>query len=448
MPASAHNQPRWNTRVWVAQEATLARRVVLLWGSSKLQWDDPWNKDDFTIFDQLFDGNGYTTALINQFRRFENLARPNVDLFNALSWTSGMQAKDTRDLIYGILGLVSVADSALISPDYEMSVAEVFAKATFVCIRRGRFEILFWPAPGCKYTERSNVLDVPSWAVDFTVDTRHFAKLKFLPPIPNPSVSLDLAGVLCIEGCAFDEVVTIEPNGAMHKELFKFDDTSDQERRKAFSLLWQDLGQLQHQKDRFNGLASTLCNATPHPYWCLESPGQVYMDPFGSEENKLWIYSCQRWIKKRICAADVVSYLLTSHGFMGETPCPISEGDILLDLGFHYMPILRLPIEGGEYKFVGMAFIWFSEPTWKHWKGRMHLAALDWEVFDDMESFEKGSERYVAMLEEPYKGDDGQLDEYCRTLIPVRSYWEGWELESLRTAKREYEVRRRVFRIK
>jgi hypothetical protein len=128
------------SRVWCIQEILLAQEAVVLWGERELPWVDVgraalWQFRKWRVSEM--DGEwrdpllkidlGYVDAMFD-------LDLVGASLLKILSGFRYSQSTDPRDKVYGLISLVgSRAGVNIIIPDYEKSVAQVFADAA-LCI--------------------------------------------------------------------------------------------------------------------------------------------------------------------------------------------------------------------------------------------------------------------------------------------------------------------------
>ncbi|RYP39736.1 hypothetical protein DL767_002117 [Monosporascus sp. MG133] len=74
--------------------------------------------------------------------------------------TDGLQCKDSRDKVYGLLGMAADIAELGIAPDYSKTPGEVFEQVARSLIKRGHLDILKW----C----RSRRVQPPTWVPDFS----------------------------------------------------------------------------------------------------------------------------------------------------------------------------------------------------------------------------------------------------------------------------------------
>ena len=180
-------RPYWR-RVWVIQEAVLARRATLFCGSDALDWDVVLAAlRAFQLVVALPRPEAAVSpavsiiADVNQdlshFRfcaeRFQastssgiNTGAGGMALMEALWGTlkADIQSTDPRDRIFGLLGLVRDEDRALVPVDYSaaMTLGGVLVAVALALLRKHGPEVLCYCAPSLVSTP------LPSWVVDWT----------------------------------------------------------------------------------------------------------------------------------------------------------------------------------------------------------------------------------------------------------------------------------------
>ncbi|KAL4889952.1 heterokaryon incompatibility protein-domain-containing protein [Aspergillus ambiguus] len=162
---------QWWTRAWVIQEYALARNdPTVMFGPYQMRWDEvqdlairksqfPWDK--WALF-------GIDIGRYNFLRSSEldrNLHYLSIVLTDAV-------ASNARDKVYSIFPSLPDKERNLITLDYNKSVSEVFAQATYASIAStGSLGIM-------SLVSRSvctGTYDLPTWAVDFTFPDKNQA---------------------------------------------------------------------------------------------------------------------------------------------------------------------------------------------------------------------------------------------------------------------------------
>ncbi len=174
----------WFRRVWVVQEAALSCDTRLFWGhDAVVTWDELCVVVNLLEQhrDRIFapaDPQVYYSRIRNSilrfldaakfFRRIDRLrgmmqrndAPPNSILVFLL--ISGFRATDRRDHVYSVMGMLP--DITTVRVDYNLEAWEIMAKTTRALMESSKS---LYVLSLCK---ASTISDLPSWAIDFTVD--------------------------------------------------------------------------------------------------------------------------------------------------------------------------------------------------------------------------------------------------------------------------------------
>ena len=127
---------RWWRRIWIVQEVSVSKNVIVGCGRSWTDWapfveyskwirkarKTPW-QSEFTMFHQMID--------ISTRHRDHGA----TSLHTLLKETSGFDATDSRDKVYALLGLSTEQDRAAISVDYSGDVTALYADVARHIIR-------------------------------------------------------------------------------------------------------------------------------------------------------------------------------------------------------------------------------------------------------------------------------------------------------------------------
>ena len=158
----------WFTRVWILQEVALARSATIICGKKQLPWADflqlsaesslwPYLKVHISI-SSLRVGLGMAWGTLD-FVEHERRDQPLSGLQNLLMQTRFHSATDSRDKIYGILGLIK--DKSAPIPNYTLPIEQLLPEVTRLCINSsGNLDILYSSSSPCKRA------DLPSWLPD------------------------------------------------------------------------------------------------------------------------------------------------------------------------------------------------------------------------------------------------------------------------------------------
>jgi len=174
--------PYWS-RIWIFQEAALARNLLLTYGPDSIKlhylletltWGE-WLQSSVsdltipsclssTVYLLLFcSGTLVPNPIIVTFRK--TILRPSKVLRGSEQWdpfwmiSPLLRASDPRDHVYGLLGLTSCN----IEPDYQKSVADVYCDLLCAWLQDEQ-NLIFLTFAGIMY---DNTLQLPSWAPNY-----------------------------------------------------------------------------------------------------------------------------------------------------------------------------------------------------------------------------------------------------------------------------------------
>ena len=117
------SQPWWS-RVWILQEVAVARKALLVWGSTTLDWDH------FTVAQlvardfQPYDNQGNVPPVLLLSR---NDPKPLKDFVSLMQTARCCKSSDPRDKIYALLGLLDSNVAHNLVADYNKSEQAVYA---------------------------------------------------------------------------------------------------------------------------------------------------------------------------------------------------------------------------------------------------------------------------------------------------------------------------------
>lgn len=169
----------WFDRVWIIQEAALSRlSPLILCGDENFPWDEFSNAIDWLDrqgYDTATDFNSYamTPFFIHDTRRFrdQQSGKPQLWRLEAiLAMIRSVQATDSRDQIYAILGLTSDfkddGANAVLSPDYRKCKFDVFADVARYCIKKSNRLAILGAGGSCLEEDTSSKSSTgrpPTW---------------------------------------------------------------------------------------------------------------------------------------------------------------------------------------------------------------------------------------------------------------------------------------------
>ncbi|ETS80777.1 hypothetical protein PFICI_08306 [Pestalotiopsis fici W106-1] len=167
---------KYFTRLWILQEIALARQAIVLCGTSSFPW-----KDITDCFADKFE-LAPNQQLVLGFNR-SIYTRPGMEL-HLLDGGRPACAKDPRDKVYGLLGLLPSRRIGTVVADYTISAQQLY---TEVAVQLAK--IHGWPAvlarAGSKYQSLSSL---PSWVPDWTCAPTKLTEY-YAPPPPTAQSS-------------------------------------------------------------------------------------------------------------------------------------------------------------------------------------------------------------------------------------------------------------------
>lgn len=170
---------RWFDRMWIVQEAVLARQATVYVG----QWSLSWTKfltaaKTFASHLQccaetigsLTDSAGGDTDAIDDIRHnfvkisiLDRATIENLSFHETLRVFHNRSCGDPRDRLYALLG-VKASTERLVEPNYNVDVAELYKRASVKMIQRAKDLSIFMDVDNYA----GDVEDLPWWCVDWT----------------------------------------------------------------------------------------------------------------------------------------------------------------------------------------------------------------------------------------------------------------------------------------
>ncbi|KAG4438673.1 hypothetical protein IFR05_005854 [Cadophora sp. M221] len=154
----------WFHRLWVFQEVTLARKVVVVCGrctvDTHLISTVADSLSSSRISSVAFEGMPEDPAIHEsawRVRRMFQLTKKNISFWQLLDATTELKCTDPRDKLIAIHGLMTEGDKEDIYIDYTQPTAEMYKEwAKRRIVRTGRLDVF-------SYCNDSKGLDIPSW---------------------------------------------------------------------------------------------------------------------------------------------------------------------------------------------------------------------------------------------------------------------------------------------
>ncbi|KAF3009050.1 hypothetical protein E8E14_005573 [Neopestalotiopsis sp. 37M] len=158
----------WWSRIWVVQEMIVARRLYVCIGLHLLRWDK------FAQVMSEFNWHGDLGVLADAKERIKQLdglrknwwkVKHSLDFLELLGLGRNSYATDSKDNIYGLIGLMKTEERERICVDYNRRTDLVYAETTAILIERQRSLDFLVKAFTSKKPQSQPSL--PSWVLDF-----------------------------------------------------------------------------------------------------------------------------------------------------------------------------------------------------------------------------------------------------------------------------------------
>lgn len=193
----------WWTRVWIIQEITLARELVVLCGDESISW----RMLDVGITsclkrplssDLLPSATAHCAKMLLQIRHAvlysEGAVRqPPYSLTHLLGRFRWSKATNARDKIYGLLGLATMGQqNPLTDVSYSTNVKACYQNAVVDIIKSsGSLDVLQLcrKPPGVEITSTQRASDLPSWVPDLQLDADNV----------DPAIDLSQTGAIGLQ---------------------------------------------------------------------------------------------------------------------------------------------------------------------------------------------------------------------------------------------------------
>ncbi|RYP79495.1 hypothetical protein DL770_006634 [Monosporascus sp. CRB-9-2] len=248
--------PRWHAfselfrspyfhRVWVIQEITVGREVLLYYGGRYIPWYifievassclDPHRRNlllhtdttgtrsfiDKSAFENIavmsLLHNGWDIVETTNSGHFGEL--DHFKLGTILFNTANFKSTDPRDKIFALLGLATDAGDGRLVPDYRKAPSQVYTEATQHLIA-GKGTIALLSLAGTGFNHPRKVQSLPSWVPDFSEQRPNFPladmaspqKLYHASKMTKPKVRIATGSdgqEICVSGVLADEVVCL-----------------------------------------------------------------------------------------------------------------------------------------------------------------------------------------------------------------------------------------------
>ncbi|KAG4442145.1 hypothetical protein IFR05_002358 [Cadophora sp. M221] len=386
-------QQPWFLRRWCLQEIAKAPAATVVCGFKTISWNVLANvywciyKSGALsyIVDPDEGAAGSYTGIVNMgLIRRDSRKNEHAPLLESVVSTRYFKCTDPRDAVYALLGLggdVKLYGDSL-TPDYSLSVEEVFKKFVIGCLTQ----------KGCLYPlsvnhtpPQSGALDLPSWVPDFTrlETTNPLIRMRIGDGLPyhasgdsSPRVRVSEDGSLLfalgkvvdtIKDTAppLDEVFCTNMEGlspadadvqkmkewlGSRKEMVGYENLDGEQRDNLFESFWRTMV--------FNLTASV--DTAPPEY---SEYFKLYLDHFfrpgvfvpeTEEPQRTYLLQIESAVISR---AEGWSMFTTENSRLGQGMRSIRKGDIVCILDGGELPYVIRRVDDGQYQFIGSCYV-------------------------------------------------------------------------------------------
>lgn len=400
----------WWYRVWTLQEFVLARAVSFACGFSSIEtrklaaailiilgmmtrkleeriepgdWQDPIKGPKLiNIFTNQMNPKSNTFVGVRRRWHTDHESRETlIQLLrraNAVSTAlNNSQATDSRDRIFGMLGMASDTDQLGIRPDYSKTCQQVYTDAARALLQHGHTDVLVFSQFPKKYT------DLPTWVPDWTTtiqepcggciaDAQFYASGGKSVEIVS-TVSPDAERLIAINGVRVDMINQVatpwlptlvsyhhdwEQSITFVSEIGSFCDQSDHLARPIYrsstqreEAVWRILcGDF----DRFSRLGRSRARAT----------GPDLLEGFkllkaGFTSNEARDDPSPLLNSYTVCMGDMFKRrpFLSAQGYVGLAPSHAEVGDVIAIIYGAIVPFVLRELANGQFELVGEAYV-------------------------------------------------------------------------------------------
>jgi hypothetical protein len=296
-------------RVWVVQEAQLARRGIVQCGFDSLSWN-LFRRAVITLREKTSKPKGVANILENA-RALCN-SRFQSDFFKLMMMSRSRKCADPRDKLYGVLSLATPLVAEGIEPQYSQDVAKVYKDAAVSYFRIcSRLDLLSHCSRATEFTKS------PSWVPDWSQDVSNLLQTTYFSPaagISHASYRVGASGELQAIGVRSDSVVRVGralqgENETVfeiwqHSGLQKGSESPD-----ALLTPFLDLVFLNSIRERY---------PTNRSYVSLEESREKFL-------SQRFI-PLESWPEVRVAKLRNMSFITTSNGLLGLAPTNTAPG--------------------------------------------------------------------------------------------------------------------------
>ena len=162
----------WFKRIWVIQEVSVCRKVIVVCGPFHIDWDDLMT-GLFTVAvpGRVVDGwRKASYAIFEQRKQYDKSNKPHVSLLIVRHQDS--MATKSEDKVYALLGLADEISRREVAVSYDTTIKDVYQRVALWCLVHDQnLSIL----GSVQASSRSTLMDLPSWVPDWSVPRMAYA---------------------------------------------------------------------------------------------------------------------------------------------------------------------------------------------------------------------------------------------------------------------------------
>ena len=247
----------WFTRMWIVQEALLARHLLLYCGANILEWDD-FEKSMLLVHAinaairlpmpsrDSFVKHAWSLVEIRDHRQrsLQGDPDPAGEITYYMHQLRRRSCKDDRDRVFALQGLLPLRSQIVIEPNYEKSAAYVYTELARSQLKLGNIGLLYdaglWKRKSFRLPDLGNDSSsqgslskyLPTWVPDHRKEStfQELAEMKFgsyFGADPSVPLQLDLSKEpyqLATQATLIDIVTFVQPALFMHDPTIRTND--------------------------------------------------------------------------------------------------------------------------------------------------------------------------------------------------------------------------------
>jgi len=426
-------------RIWIIQEISLAHEATILCGEKAIPIEIfdatfsavslcinlsfhsifPWARN----FSYLLPANFYESIALTTRRIHRRQDRSEMIKLSGVLFRFGLppgrphySATDDRDILFGLLGIVTDGEALGLRVDYNMTVAEVFTATTraLICDENKGSGPLVYQLDQCVPRQRGDPPfdSLPSWVPEWQVIGKRGVQVNPInyfgafnatagmsPPRPRNGGEDDSRGILRYPGCRVDVITAVmqPPQWEQHDEwtlswivdaegwldsicdFAKLAPESGPGEDYVWRTIMRDFSGISHRPSRFNTISEEEASITrkimrraPIALEALTSTERDYVHylrdildyPTYEQLNSETINELEYILKKWPQAIGSINrgrtLFKTTNAMFGLGHVAIRPGDVVTLLWGLRSPIILRPRDyrdGGGFTFVGDAYV-------------------------------------------------------------------------------------------